>query len=73
MSNSRRFDLDTLRRVAADAGKTPAQVALNWCLSRPNVITIPKTDRPERVDDLCGASGWSLTPDQLHALDQAFP
>ena len=73
MSDRRRFDLDALRAVAADAGKTRAQVALNWCLSRPGVITIPKTDRVERVDDLCGASGWSLTPEQRRALEQAFP
>ena len=33
-----------LEQVAQQAGKTPAQVALNWCLSRPNVIVIPKTN-----------------------------
>jgi diketogulonate reductase-like aldo/keto reductase len=65
-------ELDVLRDVARDAGRSVAQVALNWCLSRPAVIAIPKTDRAERVDDLYGASGWQLTTDQIARLDEAF-
>ena len=62
-----------LEQVAAEAGKTPAQVALNWCLSRPNVIVIPKTNSVARTVENCGASGWSLTPSQVAALDAAYP
>ena len=62
-----------MERVAEEAGKTPAQVALNWCLSRPNVIVIPKTNSVERTVENCGASGWSLTSDQVAALDGAYP
>ncbi len=65
--------VNTLQRIAHEAGKTPAQVALNWCLSRSCVIAIPKTDKVERVDEDVAASGWSLTPDQIAALDEAFP
>ncbi|MCI0811774.1 MAG: aldo/keto reductase, partial [Chloroflexi bacterium] len=59
--------------VAAEAGKTPAQVALNWCLSRPNVIVIPKTNSVARTVENCEASGWSLTSSQVAALDAAYP
>ena len=62
-----------LEHVAEEAGKTPAQVALNWCLSRPNVIVIPKTNSVERTVENCQASGWSLTSDQVAMLDTAFP
>jgi diketogulonate reductase-like aldo/keto reductase len=62
-----------LEQVAIDVGKTPAQVALNWCLSRPNVIVIPKTDSVARTVENCGASGWSLTLAQVAALDEAYP
>ena len=62
-----------LEQVAGEAGKTPAQVALNWCLSRPNVIVIPKTNSVARTVENCGASGWSLTPSQVAALDAAYP
>jgi diketogulonate reductase-like aldo/keto reductase len=57
-----------LEKVAAEIGKTPAQVMLNWVVSQPQVITIPKTDRVERVDEAVGALGWTLNPAQRAAL-----
>ena len=62
-----------LEQVAQEVGKTPAQVALNWCLSRPNVIVIPKSNSVARTVENCAASGWSLSPSQVAALEQAFP
>ena len=62
-----------LEQVAQEVSKTPAQVALNWCMSRPNVIVIPKTNSVARTIENCAASGWSLTSAQVAALDAAFP
>ena len=62
-----------LERIAQETGKTPAQVALNWCLSRSNVIVIPKSNSVARTVENCAASGWSLSSDQVAALDAAFP
>lgn len=62
-----------LMRVAEEVGKTAAQVALNWCLSRPNVIVIPKTNSVARTVENCEASGWLLTAEQVAVLDEAFP
>lgn len=67
-----RTAINVLQRMAQETGKTIAQVALNWCLSKPNVIAIPKSDRVERVVENCQASGWRLSPRQLEALDRAF-
>ena len=64
--------MSVLQKIALETGKTIAQVALNWCISRPNVIAIPKSDRVERVVENCQASGWRLTPRQTEALDRAF-
>lgn len=61
-----------LERIARETGRTTAQVALNWCIAKPNVIAIPKTDKVERVIEDCGASGWQLSREQLAALDRAF-
>lgn len=61
-----------LEQVADEAGKTMAQVALNWCTSRPNVIAIPKSNSVQRTEENCGASGWRLSPEQVARLDQAF-
>jgi diketogulonate reductase-like aldo/keto reductase len=68
----RRRGLDELQAVAAEAGKTVAQVAINWCLSRPGVITIPKSDHVDRTEENIAASGWYLTPEQVARLDRAF-
>jgi len=62
----------TLATIAASAQKTMGQVALNWCTSHPNVIAIPKSNSAARVVENCGASGWSLSPEQVKALDDAF-
>ena len=61
-----------LSRIAAETGKTEAQVALNWCLCRENVIVIPKADSVAKTVENCGASGWRLSPEQQRALDDAF-
>ena len=64
---------EALEGVAREAGKTPAQVALNWCLTRSPVVVIPKTNSVARTEENCGASGWRLTPDQVQRLEAAFP
>lgn len=64
---------ETLEGVAREAGKTPAQVALNWCLTRAPVVVIPKTNSVARTEENCGASGWRLTDSQVRRLEAAFP
>jgi len=61
-----------LEQVAAAVQKTLAQVALNWCVSRPHVITIPKSNSVARVAENCHASGWRLSQEQVGFLDAAF-
>jgi diketogulonate reductase-like aldo/keto reductase len=61
-----------LAEVAARHGCTPRQVALKFLTRRPNVFTIPKTTRPERVRENTGID-WELTPADLAAIDAAFP
>jgi diketogulonate reductase-like aldo/keto reductase len=64
--------MQALELVAAQVEKTRAQVALNWCTSRPNVITIPKSNSEGRVIENCQASGWRLSLAQIQFLDAAF-
>jgi len=59
---------DALSQVAAAAGKTRAQVALNWCVSHPAIIAIFKANKVEHVRENCSASGWSLTAEQSRLL-----
>ena len=62
-----------LADVAARNGRTVAQVALNWCLHHDRVMVIPKTNASMRVEENCGASGWSLSDEDIAALEAAFP
>ena len=52
--------------------KTAAQVALNWLLCKP-VVTAPIIGARTlaHLEDNLGATGWSLTSEQVSRLDQA--
>ena len=50
--------------------KTPAQIALNWCLRRDPVVVIPKSDSSLRILENCGASDWDLTTEDAARLDR---
>jgi diketogulonate reductase-like aldo/keto reductase len=61
-----------LRQIAQKHGVSPAQVALAWCLRQP-VIAIPKAGSVAHVEENAAAANLRLTPDDLTAIDQAFP
>lgn len=64
--------IDALLAVATDAGKSPAQVALRWLLQRPGVTApIIGASNFKQLEDNLGASGWSLTPEQMKQLTDA--
>jgi aryl-alcohol dehydrogenase-like predicted oxidoreductase len=64
--------VDAIDAIAAETGKTVTQIAINWLLQRPTVSTIILGARDERqLQENLGAIGWSLTPAQIAALDEA--
>ena len=58
-----------VRRVAEKAGKTPVQVALNYLISRPRVVAIPKTERREHLREILGSLGWRLSEELIEELE----
>lgn len=63
---------DTIDEVAAETGKTVAQVSLNWLLQRPTVSSIIIGARnEEQLKQNLAAVGWTLTTDQVKRLDAA--
>jgi diketogulonate reductase-like aldo/keto reductase len=62
-----------LKKLAHEAGCTPAQLALAWLLAQPGVVTIPKSSSRERVKENLGALDVKLSPKFLAELDRAFP
>ncbi|MDR3515242.1 MAG: aldo/keto reductase [Azospirillaceae bacterium] len=64
--------VDALEDVARETGKTVPQIALNWLLQRPTVSSVIIGARDEaQLRQNLGAVGWSLTVDQIAALDKA--
>jgi len=57
--------------ISAAHNKTPAQTALNWLISKQNVIAIPGTKTPKHVTDNAGAVGWHLTEGECRELELA--
>jgi aryl-alcohol dehydrogenase-like predicted oxidoreductase len=63
--------VDALDIVAAEAGKSVPQVALNWLLQRPTVSSVIIGARnEEQLRQNLAAEGWNLTPEQIAKLDR---
>jgi aryl-alcohol dehydrogenase-like predicted oxidoreductase len=66
--------LETLDRIAAARGVTPAQVALAWVLSRgPDIVPIPGTKHRSWLEQNVAAVSIRLDDADLEALEGAFP
>jgi aryl-alcohol dehydrogenase-like predicted oxidoreductase len=64
--------VDVLDEIAAETGRSVAQVAINWVLGRPTVSSVILGARDEaQLKDNLGAVGWSLGPEQIARLDAA--
>jgi aryl-alcohol dehydrogenase-like predicted oxidoreductase len=57
-----------LRRVAEAHDRTPGQAALAWCIAK-GTIPIPGAKNRGQAEQNAGALGWSLTAEELAALD----
>jgi len=71
--NARGFAvLAALDDIAAEAGATPAQVALAWVAAQPAVTApIASARTPEQLEEILGAMTLDLSPGQLARLDEA--
>lgn len=64
--------VDAIDEVAGETGKTVTQIALNWLLQRPTVVTVVFGARNEQqLRENLGAIGWNLTSEQVARLDAA--
>jgi len=66
--------VDEVQAIAAEAGATPAQIALAWLLAQGNDIApIPGTRRVARVEENTAADSIQLSGDQLERLSNLTP
>jgi aryl-alcohol dehydrogenase-like predicted oxidoreductase len=67
-------DDPTLRRLAAERGASPFQIALAWLLDQsPAILPIPGATRAASIVDSAGAADLELDADARAALTDAFP
>ena len=61
--------ISLLKQLGEQYEKTPAQVALNWSISR-GVVPIPGAKNALQAQQNAGALGWSLSPENVAELDK---
>ncbi len=54
---------------SAHAGKSPAQVALNWLMCK-GIVPIPGARRPVQAQENAGSMGWQLSEAEVDRLDK---
>ncbi len=66
--------VEQVRKLAADKGCTPGQLALAWVLAQgDDVAPIPGTKRVSYLEENVGALSVALTTDELATIDATFP
>lgn len=59
---------ETVNRIAKEINKSPAQVIIRWNIDH-DVITIPKSVTPSRIEENFEVFNFSLNDDQIKRLD----
>jgi aryl-alcohol dehydrogenase-like predicted oxidoreductase len=63
-----------IEAMATEKGCTPSQLALAWLLAQgPDVVAIPGTRYPNRLDENVGALRVHLTPTEVARISDAIP
>jgi len=69
-------NLALVRRIEAMAGRrrcTPAQLALAWLLTHPDVAPIPGSKQRSRLEENAGAADVKLTPAEVAEIETIAP
>ena len=62
--------IQTLREVGDVHGKTPAQVAVNWCMAK-GAVPIPGAKNASQAASVAGCLGWRVSEAEMQALEKA--
>jgi aryl-alcohol dehydrogenase-like predicted oxidoreductase len=65
--------VDVLRAIAAESGRTVAQLAVNWTIHQPGVTSaLCGAKRAYQIEETAVAMNWRLTDDQQRCIDEAL-
>jgi diketogulonate reductase-like aldo/keto reductase len=62
-----------LRRIGLERAVSAAQIALAWAVREPDVVAIPKSVEPQRIEENLRAGELRLSAAELAQIDAAFP
>ena len=62
-------EINILNDLAKKYQKTPAQIALNWLISKKGVVAIPKASNFKHIKENLGAVGWEMEQADINKLD----
>jgi aryl-alcohol dehydrogenase-like predicted oxidoreductase len=66
--------VEGLKQLAAQAGRTPAQLAIAWVLHRPEITSaIVGARSAQQIEETIKAGNLILSPDEIQALETLFP
>ena len=68
MADGKVFENDTLKAIAADQGKSVAQIVLRWVIEQNNVIALSKTVGEKRLLENFDIFDFELTGEQMQAI-----
>lgn len=68
LMNAQILDDEEVNQVAQEVGQTPAQVIIRWNYQH-QVVTIPKSVTPHRIDENLNILDFELNDDQMKKLD----
>ena len=64
---------EVVNDICQKYSKTPAQIAINWLVSQPNVVTISKTRSAKHLKENLGGVGWQMKPTDVEKLRREYP
>jgi aryl-alcohol dehydrogenase-like predicted oxidoreductase len=65
--------LDRLRPIAAEAGRSVAELVINWTIQQAGITAaLCGAKRPGQIRANAGGMGWRLSADQLRRIDEAL-
>lgn len=62
-----------LKSLMEKYNKTAAQIALNWLISQPNVVTMSTMRSPNHIDDNIDSVSWTMESEDVELLRTEFP
>jgi diketogulonate reductase-like aldo/keto reductase len=68
LGTGRHLSNAAVKRIAAQVGRTPAQVLLRWCLQR-DIVVIPKSTKRDRIEENSAIFDFTLSEQDTAALD----